>query len=175
MNLVPAHHGEMFQVPSLRRRMASLLYEILILFGVTLIPSAVSVLLFAFTGQPQDVAGRWVAFAVYGIYFVWFWSQRGQTLPMQTWNIRVVRSDGTRLGVARCAARYFAACAWVAPAVLLAWRNGWTKWELLTAVGVGVGVYAAMALLHPQRQFWHDALCGTRLIDHSLPKSQTSA
>jgi len=22
-----------------------------------------------------------------------------------------------------------------------------------------------LALLHPQRQFWHDALCGTQIID----------
>jgi hypothetical protein len=25
-------------------------------------------------------------------------------------------------------------------------------------------VYAALSRLHPQRQFWHDALCGTRLV-----------
>ena len=28
----------------------------------------------------------------------------------------------------------------------------------------GVLAYAALAWLHPQRQFWHDAVCGTRLI-----------
>jgi hypothetical protein len=28
-----------------------------------------------------------------------------------------------------------------------------------------VAGYSALALLHPQRQFWHDAVCGTRLID----------
>ncbi len=26
-------------------------------------------------------------------------------------------------------------------------------------------VYGGLALLHPQRQFVHDVLCGTRLID----------
>ena len=25
--------------------------------------------------------------------------------------------------------------------------------------------YAALARLHPDRQFWHDAACGTRLVD----------
>lgn len=28
----------------------------------------------------------------------------------------------------------------------------------------GVMGYAWLALLHPQRQFWHDAACGTRLM-----------
>ena len=30
--------------------------------------------------------------------------------------------------------------------------------------------YAALAWLHPQRQFWHDAACGTRLITWQPPK-----
>jgi hypothetical protein len=34
----------------------------------------------------------------------------------------------------------------------------------LVAVGVGILGYAALALLQPQRQFWHDVVCGTRLI-----------
>ncbi|HEY2258045.1 MAG TPA: RDD family protein, partial [Variovorax sp.] len=27
-----------------------------------------------------------------------------------------------------------------------------------------VAVWALLALLHPQRQFWHDAIAGTRLV-----------
>ncbi len=30
---------------------------------------------------------------------------------------------------------------------------------------VGVVGYALLALLHPQHQFWHDAICGTQLVD----------
>jgi len=29
---------------------------------------------------------------------------------------------------------------------------------------IGVLTYAALARLHPDRQFWHDAVCGTRLV-----------
>jgi hypothetical protein len=53
----------------------------------------------------------------------------------------------------------------VAPAALIAHLNGWTPVQSLAVVGVGVVAYALLALAHPQRQFWHDALCGTRLID----------
>jgi uncharacterized RDD family membrane protein YckC len=28
-----------------------------------------------------------------------------------------------------------------------------------------VAIWALLALLHPQRQFWHDAWAGTRLVD----------
>ena len=48
---------------------------------------------------------------------------------------------------------------------VIAALNHWTRWQALAAVAVGVIAYALLALLHPQRQFWHDALCGTRLVD----------
>jgi uncharacterized RDD family membrane protein YckC len=31
-------------------------------------------------------------------------------------------------------------------------------------MAVGIAAYALLSFLHPQRQFWHDALCGTRLV-----------
>jgi len=32
-----------------------------------------------------------------------------------------------------------------------------------------VAIWALLSRLHPQRQFWHDALAGTRLVHHELP------
>ena len=84
---------------------------------------------------------------------------------MQTWHIRVVTAQGEPLSQPRALARFVASCAWFAPAAALAALNHWTRWQGLAAVGIGVVAYALLALLHPQRQFWHDALCGTRLID----------
>lgn len=156
------------RAPSLRRRMASFVYEGLLLFGIGLIPGAVGALFVALTGQQHPLQGgtalQVITFAIYAVYFTWFWSTRGQTLPMQTWHIRVVTTDGRRLTQGHALMRFFAACLWVAPATLLAALNHWSRWEALGAVGVGVVVYALLALLHPQRQFWHDAICGTRLI-----------
>ncbi|MEO6031743.1 MAG: RDD family protein [Burkholderiaceae bacterium] len=155
--------------PSLARRMASFVYEGLLLFGIGLIPGALGALFVALTGYQHplqtDAALRIVTFAIYALYFSWFWSARGQTLPMQTWHIRVVTSQGAPLSRWRALARYLASWAWVAPAALIAHLNGWTPVESLVAVGVGVVAYALLALAHPQRQFWHDALCATRLID----------
>ena len=42
---------------------------------------------------------------------------------------------------------------------------------VVSVIWVGVIAYAMLTLLHPHRQFWHDALCGTRLIDERLAKA----
>jgi uncharacterized RDD family membrane protein YckC len=154
--------------PSLKRRMACFVYEAMILFGIGLIPGALGALFVALTGQQHPLqsesALRLFAFALYAVYFTWFWSKRGQTLPMQTWHIQLVAQDGGTVSQARALARVFASCAWFVPAVVVAHLNGWTRWESLGAVLVGIVAYALLALLHPQRQFWHDTLCGTRLV-----------
>lgn len=155
--------------PSLYRRLGSLVYEGLLLFGLGLIPGALGALFVALSGHQHplqsDTALRAITLLMYAVYFTWFWSARGQTLPMQTWHIRVVTARGEPLSQARALARFVASCAWFAPAAALASFNHWTRWQGLAAVGVGVAAYALLALLHPQRQFLHDAICGTRLID----------
>ena len=149
--------------------MACFVYEAMILFGIGLVPGAIGAVFTAQTGHrdilQSDTALRVIAFAIYAIYFVWFWSRSGQTLPMQTWHIRVVTAEGRPLSQVRALARFVAACAWFAPGAAIAALNHWTRWQGLAAVAVGVIAYALLALLHPQRQFWHDALCGTRLVD----------
>jgi uncharacterized RDD family membrane protein YckC len=105
-----------------------------------------------------------VGIAVYGLYFVWFWTRRGQTLPMQTWRIKLVTARGELLGIGHALLRYAACALWVAPAAVLAKVYHWPPSTTMAAVAIGVVAYGLLALLHPQRQFWHDALCGTRLV-----------
>jgi uncharacterized RDD family membrane protein YckC len=156
-------------VPSLARRMASFGYEAMLLFGLALIPGALGALFLAQTGQhhplQSETALRVYALVLYGVYFVWLWSSRGQTLAMQTWRIRVVTTAGAPLSQGRALARFVACCvAWFAPPLLLAHSLGWRASATLAAVGVWFVVYALLALLAPERQFWHDRLCGTRLV-----------
>jgi uncharacterized RDD family membrane protein YckC len=155
--------------PSLARRMASFVYDGLLLFGLGLLPGAIGAAFFALTGQrhllQSESALRVITLLLYAIYFSWFWSARGQTLAMQTWHLKVVTLDGRRLSQTRALARFSASCAWFAPATALAMANHWTRWQALLAAAIGVVAYALLALLHPRRQFWHDALCGTQIID----------
>jgi len=164
--------------PSLSRRMACFVYEGLILFGMLLVPAAIGATFNAFTGQRyalrMDAPLGIISIVMYAMYFAWFWSARGQTLPMQTWRIRVVGTDGAPLSHWRALTRHVASYAWFGPAVLLASLNGWkvgVGLNVAVALVVGVIAYALLALLHPQRQFWHDALCGTRLIQEQPPAS----
>jgi uncharacterized RDD family membrane protein YckC len=46
--------------------------------------------------------------------------------------------------------------------------NHWNLKQSLVAFVVGLIAYALLALLHPERQFWHDVLSGTRLVNSSI-------
>lgn len=158
------------RVPSLARRMACFVYEATLLFGLTLIPAVLGALFVAQTGQrhplQSDTTLRIFALVVYGLYFVWLWSKRGQTLAMQTWRIRVVTRTGARLSQPRALARYIACCfAWFAPPSLLAGVFGFSPWTGISAICTWIVAYALSALAAPERQFWHDLLCRTRLVD----------
>lgn len=172
MTDVVAGPASLAVAPSLSRRMASFVYEGLILFGILLIPGAVGALIVAVTGQQHsaqsDVALQVISFAIYASYFTWFWVRRGQTLPMQTWHIKVVTVDGRPLTWSRAFVRYLASWLWIAPAVIIAALNHWSFREhtsaMIICASIGVLGYALLALVLPQRQFLHDLICGTQLV-----------
>jgi uncharacterized RDD family membrane protein YckC len=84
---------------------------------------------------------------------------------MKTWHIRLVTADGRPVGEWRAAARYLLSWLWFLPALGIAHAAGLhSLGSLFGAMAVGVLVFAALSFLHPQRQYWHDALCGTRLV-----------
>ena len=130
--------------PGLLRRLASMLYESLVVFAILLIGFLLpQVLLFAY-GLTLGNRMLWVhVAALLMVYFVWFWLNGGQTLPMKTWRLRVVSADGQKLRPAQALFRYLAA------------------WPSLLLGGIGV----AWAFVDRDRQFLHDRLAGTRLVD----------
>jgi uncharacterized RDD family membrane protein YckC len=151
--------------PSLRRRMACWLYEGMLLFAVAF----VATWLFSTLGQmrsgidPRRVLLIGFLFVIFGIYFGWFWA-KGQTLAMKTWNIRVVDRAGQPLSQGRALLRYLCSWLWFLPplAVLAPFQP--TGGETAVLVLGWVAVWAVLSRFHPQRQFWHDALAGTRLV-----------
>lgn len=158
--------------PSLRRRMACWLYEGMLLFAVVF----VAAWLFSTLGQMRDAMDarrpllQGFLFVIFGIYFGWFWT-RGQTLAMKTWNIRVVDRVGQPVRQGRALLRYLCSWLWFLPplAVLAPFKLG--GGETLVLVLGWVAVWAVLSRFHPQRQFWHDALAGTRLVS-SAPLSR---
>lgn len=158
--------------PGVWRRMAAFLYEGVLLFGVLW---AAGMVYGVATQQRHAMVGHTglqvFSFLVVGAYFTWFWSRTGQTLPMQTWHIRVVTREGAALSKPRAMARYALAWLWFVPALAAAHVAGFkTGWPMAATLLAGVATYAALARLHPDRQFLHDAVCGTRLVTWHAPR-----
>ena len=134
-----------FPAAGLRRRLASLFYEALLLLGVL---AAGFLLPYLVIGLTLDVAPQgWFAwlhiFLLLGLYFVHYWRKGGQTLAMQTWGLRVVDALEDRPpSFRRALLRY-----------LLSWPSLWFG---------GAGLI--WALFDRERQFLHDRLAGTRVI-----------
>lgn len=153
--------------PGLMRRLACFLYEGVLLFGVLMI---FGYLFSALTQQRHALQGRHglqaFLFIVLGIYFVWFWSRGGQTVAMKAWHVKLVMAQsGGPVSQPRALVRYLLSWLWFAPALLATWwadlHSAASIFGLLMA---GVVAYALLSFLHPQRQYLHDAVCGTSLV-----------
>ena len=160
--------------PGVWRRLAALLYEGLLLFGVVMLAGWVYGIV---TQQRHALHGRTglqaFVFVVLALYFVWFWTHGGQTLAMKTWKLRVETADGRPLTWGRALARYLLAWMWVLPSLLAVRLAGLSGgWVVSLTLAAGIGAYALVARLHPDRQFLHDALCRTRLVDAPPPPTR---
>jgi uncharacterized RDD family membrane protein YckC len=157
--------------PGLPRRLACFLYEGVLLFGVVMLAG----LLYGVLTQQRHAlvgsTGLQIFLAlVLGAYFVFFWSRSGQTLAMLTWHIRLVTASGQAVPPARAALRYLLAWIWFVPALagvqLAGLNSGGT---IAAAVLAGIAGYAALTWLRADRQYWHDVVCGTRLVTWKPP------
>jgi len=154
--------------PGLLRRMACWLYEGLLLFGVVFIAGY----LFSTLSQTKNALDNRHAlqaflFVVFGIYFGWLWA-KGQTLAMKTWHIRVTDRQGHQLTQTHAVVRYLFSWLWFLPPLLLSWWFGLSGVETLVILPGWVLIWALLSLLHPRRQFWHDALAGTQLVSTEI-------
>jgi uncharacterized RDD family membrane protein YckC len=127
---------------SLRARLASLVYEVLLLTAILFVSSY----LFLVLARDAQSGLMRTFFQVYllaicGIYFVFCWTRTGQTLPMKTWRLRVVAREPGRLSPPRALWRY-----------------------LLAIPGMLSGASVLWVAFDRDHQFLHDRLAGTRII-----------
>lgn len=165
--------------PGIARRFACMMYEGVLLFGIVVV---VGLFYAGFTQQQHALRGRAgllaSLFVVIALYFTWFWSRHGQTLAMRTWHIRLVTSDGHPVPMLRALLRFLASLLWFLPALAVAHRSGLDKaspWLVGLTLALWMLLYGGLALLRPDRQFWHDVLCGTRLVTWRPPPKAESA
>ena len=153
--------------PGLARRLAAFVYEGMLMFALTMVAGF---LFSSLTQQRHALQGRHglqaFLFVMMAIYFTWFWSRGGQTVAMQAWRIRLVMANGDPVPQRRALLRYLLVWLWFVPALAAAQAADISGGASLTVVALaGVLAYAGLIYLRPDRQFWHDAVCGTRLID----------
>ncbi len=140
---------QLAELAGLRRRLASMLYETLLLLGVLALTFMVPLLILGIgTGYTPPGALLWVhVFVVLGMYFLWYWRKGGQTLAMQTWKLRIVDTEGNTVSLGR----------------------GWLRYALAWPSVLFLGVGLLWALIDRDRQFLHDRLTGTRIVLLSGP------
>ena len=127
----------MSAAPPLPRRLASMVYEAILLFGVGFFAAW----LFFFASGGRDATQGWPRYllqlfilTVFAGYFLWCWLRGGQTLAMKAWRIRVAD---------------------VTP------RKALLRFVFATLL---LPVSIPWALFDRDRQFLHDRLAGTRLV-----------
>lgn len=131
-------------IPRFWRRTLSMFYDFLLLLAIWFIASFIFHLVFRDTNAVyfRPLFQFYLLF-VAGIYFIWFWTHGGQTLAMQTWKMRVVTSSGQRLTTRQAITRY-----------------------LFAVIGITFFGFGIMwALFDRDRQYLHDRLAGTRIVN----------
>jgi uncharacterized RDD family membrane protein YckC len=126
--------------PGLPRRLASMAYEAVLLFAVAFFAAWI----FFFASGGREALSGWPRLAlqffiavVFAAYFLWCWLRGGQTLAMKAWQIRLVEITPQK-ALLRLA---------------------------LSFVLVPTGLAIVWALFDREKQFLHDRLAGTRLVD----------
>ncbi len=153
-----------------------MLYESLLLFGVLFIAGWIfgTLLQQRHALYLRQGLQYWL-FIVIGVYFIWFWSHGGQTLAMKTWRVRLTAADGGPVSMPRATLRYLLSWLWFVPGLLVAKLLGVHGWLLVAIPAANLLIWAALAWLDPARQFVHDRIVGTRLVQFSLRDQKTGS
>ena len=151
MTTIPATNPATSQpllTAALLRRLAAMLYDGLLLFGVIFTGTVV---LLPFTNghaiEPGNPAYQAYLLGLVGLFYGWCWTHGGQTLGMKAWHIRVQTADGQMLSWEQAGLRLLCA--------LLSW--------------LPLGLGFLWALFDRDKKTWHDRLSNTVVV--RVPKS----
>lgn len=156
--------------PGLARRLASLLYESLLVGTLWLLAAAAFTPILALGDNApllQWLYRVFVAAVLFG-YFGYCWVKSGQTPAMKPWRLTVAMPDGRRLNWQQAALRFAVALVlFVGVPVLsyLAWLPSLGNPKL--ALGAALAWWLLPLLwvyIDNDKQFLHDRLAGTRIL-----------
>lgn len=154
------------ETPNRLRRFACMMYEAVLLFGVVFLAGYLLDTLTQSRNALELRAARqaWLFVAI-GAYFVLCWRRRGQTLPMKTWNIRLVDRHGNTPSTGLLILRYILAWPLVLAGAAVVWgaalATGWPSVDMfIVAAPFAIFIWS---WFDPDGQFLHDRILGTRL------------
>jgi uncharacterized RDD family membrane protein YckC len=131
------------QTPGLIRRLAAILYDLLLLIALLFVATAIITLPLGYPSGAMLLVFQFFIFEIIPlIFFAGFWIRGGQTLGMRAWRLKLVRMDGGNINWLDALKRHLAA--------------------LFSILVFGVGFI--WVLVDPQKLAWHDRLSKTRLI-----------
>ncbi|TDR80567.1 RDD family protein [Paludibacterium purpuratum] len=153
--------------PGIKRLLACLLYECLLMLALLLTTSALFTVPMVKLGNPswlrylEQLALLAALFAYFGLS----WVRGGQTVAMKAWRLQLARADGAPIGWGLAAFRFTVALVLIIGVPIAAYLG----------MGAGNPHAARLALLwcavpfawryfDPRHQTLHDRLCGTRLF-----------
>ncbi|MEG2033170.1 MAG: RDD family protein [Janthinobacterium sp.] len=161
-------------LPTIKRRLISMVYESLLALAVLFLPFLLFELAVQGAHTPlTEHMRQCLAFLVMGAYFIHQWSREGQTLAMKTWRLKVVLPGHAHVPLRVAACRYILAWMWLLPALLLSYALDLQHWAALGAIGAGVLAWSATALFTGNGQFLHDKLLGTQIVQLPAPAKKS--
>jgi uncharacterized RDD family membrane protein YckC len=94
-------------VPSFFKLGVCLIYETLVVIALSLAATTIFVL---FLGEVTTGVKRYLLqlflWLTVGVYFVWCWRKKGQTLAMQTWQLKLLNPEAQLLTLKAAIVRY---------------------------------------------------------------------
>jgi len=160
----------------LARRLAGVLYEALLMAAVLVVVNFLLLplvspgsALIAHSLTVPDLPTRVILFCtmfgIAAIYFVWCWTGGRRTLPMKTWRMRLVGRGDAPLNYKTAFVRYLAA--WIGPGLALVTYIIGKPYGLGGVALVPLALNYLAAFVDPDKQFLHDRIAGTRIVQGS--------
>jgi uncharacterized RDD family membrane protein YckC len=155
----------------LRLRLAAMIYEAVLLFGVVFAAGFALLIATGWTyplSPPRRLVLQAVVFVAVGVYFVVCWTGSGQTLALKTWKLRIEGPGGTRLKIGRAIARYVLAWHLFVPgAVFIALFPAHGAVDLF-ALASGFALLLIPACLDPAHRLLHDRWTGSQVVRQTV-------
>lgn len=139
----------------LGRRLAALVYDALLLFGIL---ALATLLLMPLTRGAVSAGNPFYFLYLFLIGFGFcggFWTHGGQTLGMRAWRIRLQRWDGAAVTWVQAGIRFLVVSLWLLPM----WYSARLGRPFAVSLATGLATLAVILLTHP-----HDILARTALV-----------